>query len=367
MNKNLSVVGVGRLGLCFALTLERAGFNVLGVDVDQAYVDSINEKTLKSPEPNVEKFLKESKNFTATTDLKAALEHSEFIYVVVATPSLKNGHYDHSQIDSLVDKMQTFGTQSKTKNLVICCTTMPEYCDQVADKIQDYNYTVSYNPEFIAQGSILRDQASPDIVLIGEANEEVGKEIANHYVQMTNNVPKICKMSRTEAEITKISLNSFLTTKITFANMVGDVVKRAGYEPDRVLAAIGSDTRVGNKYLKHGYGYGGPCFPRDNRAFSAYAKSRYIFPLLPSAVDDYNSLHLSYQVDDFVAKNSVDEPVVLTQLTYKPGTTILEESQQLRFAVHLARRGYNVIIREDPRVIKEIKEKHGMLFEYEER
>ncbi len=365
--KNLSVVGIGRLGLCFALTLEKAGFNVVGVDIDEQYVNLINEKMLTSPEPDVEKFLKESSNFVATTSLVSALDHSDFIYVVVATPSLQDGHYDHSQIDNLVEKIQVLGPRKNTKNLVICCTTMPEYCDQVADKLKNYDYTVSYNPEFIAQGTILRDQASPDMVLIGEANEEVGKEIASHYIQMTNNVPKICRMSRTEAEITKISLNSFLTTKITFANMVGDVVKRAGYEPDRVLAAIGSDSRVGNKYLRHGYGYGGPCFPRDNRAFSAYAKSRYIFPLLPSAVDDYNSLHLTYQVEDFAEKNSKDEPVVLTQLAYKPGTTILEESQQLRFAVHLARRGYNVIIREDPRVIEKIKNVHGMLFEYEER
>ena len=363
--KNISVVGVGRLGLCFALTLEKAGYNVVGVDVNSEYVNALNNKSLKSPEQDVEQTLANSKNFVATTNLANALEHSDYIYVVVATPSLANGRYDHSQVDSLVEDLSVYGEQKQRKNLIICCTTMPEYCDTVADRLFDLNYTVSYNPEFIAQGTILRDQASPDMVLIGEDNPQVGDAIEEHYRNMTVNDPVVCRMSRTEAEITKISLNSFLTTKISFANTIGDIVKSAGYEPTKVLNAIGSDSRVGNKYLRYGFGYGGPCFPRDNRALSIYAKDKKVFALISMAADDCNALHLGHQVEEFVQNNSKEVPLTITEVTYKPGTTIIEESQQLLFAVRLASKGYKITIREQKEVVDQIKKAYPNIFNYE--
>ena len=97
--KNISVIGIGKLGLCFSLSLEKAGCNVVGVDVNKDYVDSLNGKLFTSSEPSVEQYLKESKNFTATTSLKKAVEHSDVLFVVVATPSLENGRYDHEQVD----------------------------------------------------------------------------------------------------------------------------------------------------------------------------------------------------------------------------------------------------------------------------
>ena len=243
--KNVSIIGIGRLGLCFALTLERAGYNVLGMDINQEYVDSVNDKTLVSHEHNVSTYLNESSNFSATTSLSQTLNHSDVIYVVVATPSLENGRYDHSQVERVVESIKTHGAVDN-KHLVICCTTMPQYCDTVQDQLASFGYTVSYNPEFIAQGTILRDQAYPDMVLIGEGSPQAGDILEEMYQRMTLNEPRIHRMSRTEAEITKIGLNCFLTTKISYANMIGDIVTRSGGCPDTVLGAIGDDTRVGN-------------------------------------------------------------------------------------------------------------------------
>lgn len=345
MKNNLSIIGIGKLGLCFALTLEKAGYNVLGVDIQQDYVDSINNKTLKSSEQNVELYLANSKNFHATTLINAALEHSNIIFVIVATPSLQNGRYDHSQVDILVDKLIQHGKQKENKHLVICCTTMPEYCDSIQEKLKDYNYTVSYNPEFIAQGTILKNQESPDMVLIGEGTVEAGDILQEIYTKHTSNNPSIHRMTRTEAELCKISLNCFLTTKIAYANMIGDIALRAGCRPEVILSAIGSDTRIGNKYINYGYGFGGPCFPRDNRVLAIYANDKNIDAKISVASDQSNKLHLQYQVEQFVKDNpDKSKPIYLEYVTYKKESVLLTESQQLQFALQLKNLGYNVIV-----------------------
>ena len=362
----ISVIGIGRLGLCFALTLDRAEYDVLGVDISPQYVKAVNDKTLKSDEENVERYLQASQNFVATTSLQSAVEFSDMLYVVVATPSLPTGRYDHSQVDSVVENLIKLGPQ-KNKHLIICCTTMPGYCDTVFERLSSYGYAVSYNPEFIAQGTVLRDQARPDTVLIGESNLEVGDKIQEMYERITLNAPAIHRMTRTEAEICKIALNCFLTTKIAYANMVGDIARFAGVRPDPILKAVGSDTRIGKKYLGYGYGYGGPCFPRDNRALALYAGDVGVDALISKASDKSNSYHLDYQIELFKTENSIDTLVEFAFVSYKPESTMLVESQQLLFAKKLAEEGYVVILNERPSVIEEVKNMYGDLFVYKER
>jgi UDPglucose 6-dehydrogenase len=362
--KKVSVIGIGRLGICFSLTLEKCGYQVLGVDINEKYVSSINNKTLVSDEQGVEEHLLKSTNFRATTNIKAALDYSDVLYVVVATPSLPDGKYDHSQVDSVVNKLLTYGNQSG-KHLVICCTTMPGYSDTVAEKMADFGYTVSYNPEFIAQGTVLRDQASPDMVLIGEGSKEAGDIMQEMYEKMTINSPRIHRMSRTEAEITKIGLNCFLTTKISYANMVGDIVLRAGGDPSVVLSAIGADTRIGNKYLGYGYGYGGPCFPRDNRALAIFAKDLEIDALISLASDKSNEKHLEYQLDYYEQNNDKSKQICFSTVTYKPESTMIVESQQLAYAVGLAKRGFDVLVKERQAVVDQVKDIYGDLLKYE--
>jgi len=362
-NKNVSVIGVGRLGLCFCLFLEKAGYNVLGVDRSQDYVTSLNNKSFSTPEESVDDLLRGSENFRATTSLDEAIKHSDIIFLLVATPSLENGRYDHSQVDSVMRSIQSLGVQPNKKHIVVSCTTMPGYCDTLVEKAESLNYTLSYNPEFIAQGTIFRDQLSPEFVLIGEGSKKIGDILEEIYMKATNSNPKICRMKRMEAEITKIAYNCFLTSKISFANMVGDIAITSGLSPTPILEAIGSSDKVGHKYLGYGYGYGGPCFPRDNRALAIHAKDVGYDALLSYATDDINKNHLHFQVNNFLNTNS-DEVVVLDTVTYKPGTDILEESQQLAFAVAVAKAGRKVRIVEARSVIEVLQKKHGDLFEY---
>jgi UDPglucose 6-dehydrogenase len=340
----ISVIGIGKLGLCFALNLERAGFEVCGMDVREDYINSLNSKKFTSPEPLVDEFLKESENLVFTSDLKRAIE-SDIIFICVDTPSTPEYRYDHSKIESIIGSILDFGESENRKELVINSTTFPGFCEELAGCLSSFNYYVSYNPEFIAQGTIIHDQLNSDHVLIGEADELAGEKISFVYQKMCHSNPVINRMSRTEAEITKLSVNCFLTTKISFANMIGDISERYKCNSERILDAVGSDLRIGKKYLKPGFGFGGPCFPRDNRALARCANDVGVDALISLATDQMNEKHLNYQVESFIKRNpDKNIPVYFHTVTYKPESVSLEESQQLKFALELKKLGYTVVV-----------------------
>jgi nucleotide sugar dehydrogenase len=343
--KHISILGVGKLGLCLALNLERKGYNIIGVDVSESYVQSLNNKSFTTSEPNVNEYLASSKNILFTTDINKALTN-DVLFVVVRTPSTPDYKYDHSDIENIADQLINIGKQPTRKDIIINCTTFPGYCDTLQEKLKEYNYYVSYNPEFIAQGTIINDQVKCDNVLIGEADEYAGNLIMDIYKSMVESNPIYNKMSRTEAELTKLAVNCYLTTKISYANMVGDIANRLGCDADRVLKAIGTDSRIGNKYLKFGFGFGGPCFPRDNRALAKCGEEVGIDAVISKATDKMNEKHLQYQIEDFVKRNP--DPKNLTVqidfVTYKKESILLEESQQLKFTQKLKELGYNIDI-----------------------
>lgn len=170
-------------------------------------------------------------------------------------------------------------------------------------------------------------------------------------------------MNLLEAEITKLSINCFITTKITYANMIGDYLVNKNCNPDIVLNAIGSDSRIGNKYFNYGFGYGGPCLPRDNKALYEYGKqNNYNFNICN--INDLNNLsHLLFQFENL--KNS-NNPIEFKYITYKDTSDILENSQKLELALLLADNKNKVIIYERPYIIKILKDKYNDLFEYKE-
>ncbi|EME29658.1 UDP-glucose/GDP-mannose dehydrogenase isoform 1 [Galdieria sulphuraria] len=364
--KRITLIGVGRLGLCLALVAERAGYKVLGVDVLPQYVEKINDKTLVSSEPFVTEYLKASKNFRATTSVKEALQFADVIMVLVATPSTGGDrHYDVTQVSRVLTDMNNYRIENK--HVVICCTVLPGYIATIGrELLKDCkNTSLSYNPEFIAQGDIIRGLERPDIVLIGEGSKEAGDFVETLWSDFTYNEPKICRMSPESAEIAKLSLNCFVTMKISFANQIGDIADRTpNADKYAILAAIGSDTRVGTKCLGWGYGFGGPCFPRDNRALAGYAESVGIHPALAFATDDYNKLHADIMAQELLEEDR--EEYIFENVTFKEpcAVPIIEESQKLLVARKVAKKGKKVIIRDRPDVIEACRQEFGSLFIY---
>jgi UDP-glucose 6-dehydrogenase len=168
-------------------------------------------------------------------------------------------------------------------------------------------------------------------------------------------------MTPIEAEITKISINCFITSKITYANMIGDLLVSKNINPENVLNAIGSDTRIGNKFLGYGFGFGGPCLPRDNRALNIYAKNNNFNFSICETTDTLNYEHLLFQFNSIIKSNTAYE---FTYITYKDSSDILEESQKLKLAIMLVDAGINVTIKERPYIINTLKDLYGNKFTY---
>lgn len=268
MADRITIIGCGRLGLCTALCWERAGYEVLGVDINERYVQQLNNKSLASTEPRVAEFLRSSTKFHATTNTTEGIEFSDVLFILVDTPSTGGArHYDTSRLGSVLHEINKHRVANK--HVVIGCTIMPGYCDNIGSALLPdcVNTSLSYNPEFIQQGAIINGFLNPDMVLIGEGSQEAGDILEQLYKRTCESTPTVCRMSPSSAEITKISINCFITTKISFANMVGDIADATlGADKHQILRAVGADSRIGGKYLMPGYGFGGPCFPRDNRA-----------------------------------------------------------------------------------------------------
>lgn len=365
MNK-IAVIGVGKLGICFALNLERSGFEVWGIESDAAYLKLLQIRTFKSSEPDVNELLLASEHIHFTDDLACiSKEGITDIFIMVATPSLPDGGYDHTQVERVAEKLKSIPAIDENRNLYIGCTTMPGYCSELGERLASYGYTVSYNPEFIAQGDIIKNQLRPDQVLIGEANEKAGDRLQFIYSKLVLNQPVYCRMDPLSAEIAKLATNCFLTTKISFANSIGDLAVKAGADADKILSAIGSDSRIGGKYLRYGFGFGGPCFPRDNRALGKFG-DQMGYPLrLSAATDRVNEEHFQFQLDDYRSRFPVGEQVRFDGVAYKNGTSLLIESQQLRLAVQLASEGRKVLIQDIPEVISQVEELYPGLFNFE--
>ena len=353
----IGVIGAGRLGICFALLCERAGYDVLVSDIREDYVNDLNAKKISTNEPEVEDLLRISKNFRATTNNKEVIEECDLIYTLVATPSLEDGSYDVSAVWDVVEDLKDV---TKKKYFVVGCTTKPGDCDAF-QKYLPRNVHVMYNPEFIAQGSIISDLKQADMVLLGvdpTLEDHVVKDIKTLYQKIQTTRAIVSVMSPKSAEITKIAVNCFLTTKISYANMLGDVLHKSGCgdETTAVLRAIGTDSRIGGKYLNYGLGYGGPCLPRDNRAFAHFAQKVGLEYNLGYVTDGFNNEHAQTVADYWEEMNKDRKPFYFEYISYKKGTDIITESQQYRLCLDLLDRGFKVYIQNDRRVSSQVSE-----------
>tara|TARA_B100000287_G_scaffold432422_1_gene491741 strand:- start:404 stop:1516 length:1113 start_codon:yes stop_codon:yes gene_type:complete len=344
----IGVIGAGRLGICFALLLDRAGFDVIASDVRESYIQNLQKGIIDTPEPQVQDLLPES-NITFKVGNDDVIKECDILYTLVATPSADDGTYDVTAVDAVVDDIIRLENISG-KSLVVGCTTNPGDCKRWSEKLSNYGVDVYYNPEFIAQGSIIKDLVNADMVLIGGKGKH-SQELINIYygIQGPHKEPSIHFMSTTSAEIVKLALNCYLTTKISYANMVGQVLYNSGLsdEIDNVLAAIGSDSRVGNKYLNFGFGFGGPCFPRDNRAFGKYAEKVGLKHNFGNTTDNFNNEHAKFIKNYFIKLNPEKLPFLFESIAYKKGTDILTESQQYRLCLDLLDEGYEIYVKDD--------------------
>jgi len=357
---NITVIGIGKLGLGFSLLLEKYGNFVLGVDIFEDYINNLNNKTIEFHEDGYNNLLKNSKNFFATKDLQQGIEFSDTIYILVQTPNGGSSrYYDHTILSNLLVKISNLNYTNK--NIIIGCTVMPGYINQVAKTLLP-NCLISYNPEFVAQGNIIHGFQNSDIILVGTDTRENLQPVLQLIYKFCPH-GTFCWMTPLEAEIVKISLNGFITTKISYANMISDLCDRLGANKNIVLGAIGTDSRIGTSYFKPGYSFGGPCFPRDTKALKQLLDDNGIQSGIIESTSKYNDFHIEFQTQQMIQSGT--EPFIFENVCFKESKiTIIEESAKLKIAKRLVMENKKVIIHDFPEIIQEVKKEFGNIFEY---
>lgn len=369
----ISVIGLGKLGLPLAATLASKDFKVIGVDKDKRIVNNLNKAETLSNEPKLKSLIKKNKTkITATTDTYDAVINTNATFIVVPTPSEKSGALSLKFVEQVANEIAKALKDKSTYHLVILTSSiMPGATEKVKIRLEeisqkDYgiDFGLCYSPELIALGSVIKDLLNPDFVIIGQVDKKSGYFLEFIYQQLCDNNPPFAKMNFINAEIAKIALNTFVTTKISYANMLAEICEKLpGGDVDEVTSAIGLDSRIGIKYLKGGPAYGGPCFPRDNLAFIALAKKLGSSSKIANSTHQTN-LRQTKRLLSTIDKNSdKNSKVGILGLSYKPDTDVFEESQGFLLAEKLIKRGVKAILY-DPLALENMKHSLGNKAQY---
>jgi len=351
----ISVVGLGKLGSAMAAVMAGKGFTVVGVDINRAYVDAINAGEAPVEEPGLAHLIAQNRErLSATEDYRDAITATDATFIIVPTPSEPDGRFS---LRGVLASAASIGNALRNKSgyhlVVLSSTVMPgstggavrEQLEQASGKACGTDFGLCYSPEFIALGSVIHDMSHPDMILIGQSDERAGELLESIHRQVVENQPSVMRMSFVNAELTKLAVNTFVTTKISYANMLAEICDRLpGGDVDVVTGALGMDSRIGRKYLKGALGYGGPCFPRDNLAFARLAEEIGLDATLARATHDVNCRQARRLGDLIISLLPESGSAGILGLAYKPLTNVVEESQGLALARYLADAGIPVVV-----------------------
>jgi UDPglucose 6-dehydrogenase len=351
----VSVFGLGKLGSPLVAVLAAGGNDVVGVDLDPVFVEKVDRGLAPVFEPGLAETLNANRDrIRATLDGVAAVLSTDISFVITPTPSLPDGTF---AITSIVAAMSTIGAaiaQKQTPHVVVVTSTvMPgatggpirEALEHASGRSLGTQLGLVYSPQFIALGAVLENMRKPDMVLVGQSSPEAGDALIELMRTFQHPAAVYCPMNFVDAEITKLAVNTYVTTKISYANMLAEFCERTpGANVDVVTNAVGRDSRIGSKYLKGAVAYGGPCFPRDNKALAAAARACGAHAGLAEATDALNE-HQTRRLHNIIASHA-DEgaTVAVLGLAYKQDTDVVECSPGLALARSLIDGGFRVVI-----------------------
>ncbi|MEM9295382.1 MAG: nucleotide sugar dehydrogenase [Planctomycetota bacterium] len=352
----VAVVGLGKLGTPIAAALAARGVHTVGYDLDADKTAALRERCAAFREPRLDEMLGQAGEcLDAVDDLDAAVDRTDLAMVIVPTPSEPQGGFS---LQHLVPAVQEIGRAlaarpHKPYDVVITSTVMPGATggpirqaleDAAGRPVGQHGLRLCYSPEFIALGRVIDASLRPDLVLIGEHLPGDGQGLEAVTSALTLNRPPVRRMTLASAELVKLALNTYVTTKITFANLLAELCRSLpGADADVVTEALGLDRRIAAPGLKPGVSFGGPCFPRDNRALARFAQDHGVDRELPDAVDAFNRQLPQRWADRIAQRLEPGATVALLGLAYKTDTDVTEQSFGLAVAEHLANAGLRVV------------------------
>jgi UDPglucose 6-dehydrogenase len=354
MPTSVSVIGLGKLGAPMVAAMAARGVLAIGVDSDAAKVDTIARGVPPIFEPRLaETLILARGRLTATRSIEDAVRDSDMTFIVVATPADPDGSFSLRHVLPVCEAIGRALASKREYHLVaLTSTVMPgstggevrDTLEKASHKRAGKDFGLCYSPEFIALGSVIRDFLNPDFLLIGESDARAGALLESLYQNVCENRPPVARMNLVNAEIAKLAVNTYVTTKISFANMLARLCEKVpGANVDVVTGAIGMDSRIGGKYLKGAISYGGPCFPRDNIALIALADRVGACSDLPRATHAFNRAQIHRLADTVQQHLDAGEAAGILGLTYKPNTDVTEEAAGLLLAQELAKRRVRTI------------------------
>ena len=360
---NITIVGTGYVGLVTGTTLAELGNSVYCVDIDADKVEKMKKGIVPIYEPNLEEmFLRniQANRLFFTTNIKEALDKSDVIYLALPTPPGGDGAADLSFVLSVANQIGEMMTDYK---VIVNKSTVPV---GTADKVSaviasktNIPFDVVSNPEFLREGFAVEDSMNPSRVVVGCSSERARDIMAQIYQPFTNIGIPIIFMDEKSSELTKYAANSFLAVKITFMNEIANYCELVGADVDKVRLGMGSDDRIGHRFLFPGIGYGGSCFPKDVKALIKSGKDEdFNFQILEAteSVNTAQKVILVKEIEDYFGGDLTGKKIALWGLAFKANTDDIREASSLDNIKLLLEKGaaitaYDTIAEENVRKI----------------
>ncbi len=351
---NIVVIGSGYVGLVTGTCFAEVGNNVICVDNNKEKIDKLNNGIIPIYEPGLERLVERNVKegrLTFTTDIKDAVEKSLICFIAVGTPPDEDGSADLQYVVAVAEDIAKYMNEYK---IVIDKSTVPiGTADMVSDKIKavlaernaNFEFDVVSNPEFLKEGAAIDDFMKPDRVVIGTDNVRVGEIMRLLYAPFNRSSDRVIIMSIRSAEMTKYAANSMLATKISFMNEIAKLCEKMGADVSDVRHGIGSDTRIGYKFIYPGVGYGGSCFPKDVKALIKMATKAGVEPTLLNAVESVNDIQKKLLAEKVVKHFGEDLSGLvfgLWGLSFKPETDDMREAPAIVIINELIKRGAKI-------------------------
>ncbi len=346
---NIAVIGTGYVGIVAGTCFADSGNNVICIDIDKKKVEGLQKGIVPIYEPGLNRVFDRAireKRLHFTTDLESAVEKAEIIFLALPTPPGADGQADLTavltvagQLGGLIDKFGTY-------KVIVNKSTVPVgTADKVRGKIAektDYEFDVVSNPEFLREGAAVEDFMKPERVVIGTSSERAAELMKRLYEPFVRSGNPIIIMDERSSELTKYAANALLATKITFMNEIANICEKVGADVDNIRRGIGTDSRIGKRFLFAGIGYGGSCFPKDVQAIHYTASHNgYDFKILDAVmkVNEIQKLSIIEKVKAHFGNDLKNKTFGIWGLSFKPETDDVREAPSLYITRELAKMG----------------------------
>ena len=365
----IAVIGTGYVGLVTGTCFAETGNNVICVDIDKSKVDKLNSGQITIYEPGLEKiFLRNQKEnrLHFTTSLSDGIKDAQIIFLALPTPPGEDGSADLKYILGVANDLGALIKEGDYKIIIDKSTVPVGTADKVIKALLgnggiEGTFDIVSNPEFLREGVAVDDFMKPDRVVIGTSSEKAKKVLSDLYAPFVRQGNPVIFMDEKSAELTKYAANSFLATKITFMNEIAQLCELLGADVDMVRKGMGSDERIGRRFLFPGIGYGGSCFPKDVQALAkSSTEVNYNFKILDAVMDvnEKQKLHLIPKINAWFKNDLVGKKIALWGLAFKPNTDDIREAPALYIIDALVNAGATVSAF-DPEAMKNVKELIG--------